>query len=206
MASKAEDHDLFFHGSNWEDLDRMVAQSEFTFLQDTDYDDNPVKKCAFLASKFLGPALDWVADQRRSDVNFFDDYTAFITATKQAFGVEATNIQALRRQALDNLKWDKDVPVFFATFDTITRQLGITADQTKIVLLRTKLPLSIMEEFARQSLDFTHYPTMRERLNTMWALDPHRQIRKDAEITKKPRCGSCGKKGHVAKNCTAPKN
>lgn len=197
---------LSFHGNNWEDLDRLVTLSKFKFLQDDDYDDNEPRKCAYLASRFSGPALDWVSDQHSSNLNLFDSFDAFIIEVKEAFGVEANNIQALRRQTLDSLKWGRDVPVFFATFDSLTRQLGLTGHQVKIVLVKGKLPLSLSEELARQSLDFANYDTMRERLITMWALDPHRNQRTGGEITKKPRCGNCKRKGHTAKDCTAAKN
>lgn len=192
---------ILFYGHNWEDLDRLVGLARFRFLQDDDYDDNEPRRCGYLAENFAGPALDWVADAYAAEPNLFDSFEPFIVRCKTAFGVEANNIQALRRQQLDALQWGKDVPTFFSNFDRLTRQLGITSDQTRIVLVRQKLPLAIMEEFARQSLDFSSYDTMRERLNTMWALDPHRQERKEGNITKKPRCGSCGKKGHVSAEC-----
>jgi len=197
---------LEFHGSNWEDLDRMVALARFAFLQDDDYEENQPRRCAYLAARFSGAALDWVADQHSSNLNLFDNFETFVATVKETFGVEANNIQALRRQKLDALKWAKDVPVFFSEYDSLCRQLGLTGDQTRIVLLRQKLPVSILEEFARQSLDFTSYDTMRERLNTMWALDPHRDARATGNITKRPRCGRCGKKGHVTSACTSPKN
>jgi hypothetical protein len=203
---KEDEAKLQFRGSNWEDLDRLVGLARFRFLQDDDYDDNEPRRCGYVAESYAGPALDWVTSTFASEPNLFDNFDQFINRTKETFGVESLNIQALRRQQLDALKWGKDVPVFFSEFDRLTRQLNLTSDQTRIVMVRQKLPLSIMEEFARQSLDFTNYDTMRERLNTMWALDPHRDQRKEGEITKKPRCGSCGKKGHVAANCTKPKN
>jgi hypothetical protein len=184
----------------------MIALARFAFLQDDDYEENQPRRCAYLAARFSGAALDWVADQHTSDLNLFDDFDQFVARTKETFGVEANNIQALRRQKLDALKWAKDVPVFFSEYDSLCRQLGLTGDQTRIVLLRQKLPTTILEEFARQSLDFTSYDTMRERLNTMWALDPHRDARTTGNITKRPRCGRCGKKGHVTSACASPKN
>src|SRR6478736_638842 len=177
VAENSDDEKIYFRGNNWEDLDRLIARARFQFLQDDDYDDNQPRRCAYLAQRFTGPALDWVADAHSSDLNLFDNFDTFVARVKQTFGVEANNIQALRRQKLDDLKWGPDVPVFFAEFDSLTRQLGLVSDQARIVLVRAKLPGTILEELARQALDFTNYETMRERLNTMWALDPHRSKR-----------------------------
>jgi hypothetical protein len=202
-TSTAE-YKLRFNGSNWEDLDRLIALSRFHFLQDDDYDDNEPRKCAYLASYFEGPALDWAASAYAAQPAIFEGWDGFIVAVKQVFGVEANNVTALRRKALDELRWSSDVPVFFANFDRLTHQLGITDHTTKISMVQSKLPTSMKETLAVQALDFANYETMRERLNTMWALNPHKHI--DAVPTKRPRCGNCGKKGHTAQGCRAAKN
>lgn len=189
-----------FDGSNWEDLDRMIAIAKFQFLQDDDYDDNAPRRCAYLAARFQGPALDWVGQLHTSNPAIFESFDGFIVAVKQAFGVEDNNITALRRKALDELKWSDNTPVFFAEFDRLTFSLGISGHGTKIAMVQAKLPVSLKSELARQALDFANYDTMRERLNTMWALDPHRA---SGSTAKKPRCGSCGKRGHVAADCKA---
>jgi len=193
--------DFKFDGSNWEDLDRLISLAKFEFLQVDEYDDNPVRRCAYLAQRFTGPALDWVSQLYASSPASFENFDAFIVAVKEAFGVEANNITALRRGALDALRWNANVPVFFAEFDRLTFSLGITGHATKIAMVQAKLPASLKSELARQALDFANYDTMRERLNTMWALDPTRD--KGATSTKKSRCGSCGKKGHLAADCKA---
>jgi len=195
---------LRFNGSNWEDLDRLIALSRFHFLQDDDNDDNEPRKCAYLASFFEGPALDWAASQYADQPALFESWDGFIVAVKQVFGVEANNVTALRRKALDELRWSTDVPVFFANFDRLTHQLNIDAHGTKIAMLQAKLPVSLKEELARQALSFENYETMRERLNTMWAMNPHKHV--DAIPTRRPRCGNCGKRGHTASDCRKAKN
>ena len=197
---KQDQTDYHFDGSNWEDLDRMIALSRFQFLQDEDYDDNAPRRCAYLAQRFVGPALDWVAQLHTANPAVFESFDGFVVAVKQAFGVEENNISALRRKALDDLRWNATVPVFFAEFDRLTFALGITGHATKIAMVQAKLPTSLKAELARQALDFANYETMRERLNTMWALDPTHDR---GSSSKKPRCGSCGKKGHLAADCRA---
>lgn len=199
---------LKFDGSNWEDLDRIIARARFHFLQEDDFDENDRRQCAYLALAFEGPALDWAGQVHTANPAVMDDFTGFIQSLKEAFGVEANNITALRRKALDDLHWSSDVPVFFAEFDRLTLQLGINGHSTKIAMVLAKLPISVRSTLATQALDFHNYDTMRERLNTMWALDPHRGGGSNsAKPHKRPRCGTCGKKGHTASTCrSASKN
>lgn len=192
-----------FNGSNWEDLDRQVALAKFHFLLDDDYDDNEPRRCAYLSTKFIGPALDWASSIHTANPQAYEAFEGFVVAVKQAFGVEANGLQALRRKGLDDLRWGSDVPVFFAEFDRLTLQLGITDHGTKIIMVQHKLPVSVKSTLALQALDFANYETMRERLITMWALDPTRHGQKEAshKSQARTRCGACGKKGHTAANC-----
>jgi hypothetical protein len=192
---------LVFTGSNWEDLDRLIALAKFHFLIDDDFDDNEPRRCAHLSKSFGGPALDWSSSTYAAQPAIFEDFDGYILALKQAFGVEANGIQALRRNQLDALRWGVNVPVFFAEYDRLTFQLGITDHGTRIVMLNSKLPLALRTELARQALDFANYETMRERLITMWALNPHGAGPAQEGPQKVRRCGACGKKGHDAANC-----
>lgn len=195
MAPRQLDTELTFNGSNWEDLNRLVALSKFHFLQDTDYDDEAAKQCACLAQTFSGPALDWVASMYATSTTVFNSFDGFIEAVRQAFGVAENNITALCRKDLDELTWSRDTPVFFARFDRLTMALGISGHATKIAMVEAKLPAHIKEVFRDQALSFSNYHTMRERLNTMWALTPTHAAQS------KPRCGSCHKKGHTSSQC-----
>lgn len=192
--------DLTFNGSNWEDLDRLVARAKFEFLLKEEFDDHEPRRCAYLSLSFAGPALDWSASAHEAQPAILENFDGYVTAVKQAFGVEANGIQALRRNQLDALRWGVNVPVFFAEFDRLTFQLGITDHGTKIVMLTTKLPTSLRAELARQALDFANYETMRERLITMWALNPI-TVPGTEGSRKTARCGSCGRKGHTATDC-----
>lgn len=201
VETRNDETKIQFNGSNWEDLDRLIGLARFQFLQDDDYDDNGPRRCAYLSQRFTGPALDWVTSTHMSNASIFENWEQFVTAVKQAFGVEANGIQALRRRALDELRWHTDVPVFFAEFDRLVLQLGISDHGTRIVMVQQKLPFELKCELARQALDFTNYETMRERLISMWALSPTKRPGTLLAPNKKPRCGSCGKSGHTAKDC-----
>ena len=187
---------LRFHGSNWEDLNRLIALAKFQFLQDSDFADEEPKQCASLASCFDGPALDWVALCHANNARTFASFDGFVNATRQAFGVADTTIEALCRRKLDELSWGNDVPVFFAEFDRLTAALSITGHGTKVAMVEAKLPAHVKSLFADQALSFSNYDTMRERLNMMWALRPNK-----SERQQKPRCGSCGRKGHTTATC-----
>lgn len=208
MVSTVDKDDLKFNGSNWQALTRVVTLARFQFLQDDDYDDNEARRCAYLASRYEGPALDWAATLATASPATLTSFDGFVEATRQAFGIADNNITALLRRDLDQLQWSNDVPVFFAEFDRLTLGLGMTSHETRISLVMSKLPTAIKTRLAEQALAFANYDTMRERFNCMWALDPSRG--KAAAATTKPRCGSCGKKGHKASECRgsgkAPKN
>lgn len=206
MVSVSEHDEPYFNGSDWQSLNRVVALAKFAFLQDDDYTDDEPKRCAYLAERFSGPALDWVSSAYMSNASIFNNFDGFVTATRQAFGIHDNNIEALLRRDLDQLTWREEVPVFFAEFDRLTLALGITAHGTRIALVEQKLPLAMKQLLASQALSFGNYDTMRERFNTMWAMNPNRHGTKGlGPNTRKPRCGNCGKKGHKAPECRSPK-
>lgn len=201
------DPDETFDGSNWESLNRLSTQSFLTRLLDSDVDSDP-DQCAWLSRRFRGPALDWVAQQlaRQTPQVLFGSYDSYLNQVRQNFGVSDDGLRARRRGQLEDLKWNSvNLPVFFAEFDRLTSQLGITDDASKIATCRHKLPERVAKLLAEQALDFANYDTMRERLLTMWSLDPHRNtaVASTGAPRKRPRCGKCGIKGHQAAACRA---
>ena len=200
LETKADDHK--FNGSNWQELNRIVALAKFNFLQDTDYDNDHPRQCAYLASRYDGPALDWVGHMHGRNPAVFAHFGGFVTATREAFGIADNNITALLRRDLDQLQWNVDVPVFFAEFDRLTLELGITSHETRVAMVEQKLPMPMKVLLASQALSFANYDTMRERFNCMWAMDPTRTHRvTQSTKNKKPRCGTCGKTGHSSTDC-----
>lgn len=208
MVTSKDTQSPQFNGSDWQSLNRIVALSKFTFAQDEDYikpGSAQPKQIAHVAAQFTGPALDWAAARyAANDPIFKGPFPAFVTSVREAFGIHEGNITALLRTELDALKWQPDVPVFFAEFDRLTTALGITSHETRIVLVEAKLPQHIKKLFAEQALSFANYDTLRERCGTMWALNPGKGT--GSVSGKKPRCGSCGKKGHTASDCRGSKN
>jgi len=200
MVHTVETDELKFNGSNWQALNRVVALAKFAFLQDDDYSENDERRCAYVAARFEGAALDWVATL--PDVSF-TNYAAFINATREAFGIADNNITALLRRDLDSLQWSSNVPVFFSEFDRMTLALGITSHETRVAMVEAKLPMNMKVRLAEQCLSFANYDTMRERFNGMWAMDPSRG--RATGTTKRTRCSACGKRGHPAGECRGSK-
>lgn len=204
MVSQYELDDCF-DGSNWESLNRLSTQSFLARLIESDVDSDQ-DQCAWLARQFRGPALDYVAQQmaRQTPAVFFANFDNFLLQVTRHFGISDDGLRARRRGQLEDLKWNSaDLPVFFAEFDRLSSQLSITSDSARIAMVRSKLPERVQKLLAEQALDFSNYDTMRERLLTMWALDPHRNtsVRTEGAPRKRPRCGRGGKKGHAASDC-----
>jgi hypothetical protein len=210
------DFDITFSGHDWENLNRLVALSRFKFTIDGDFwTDGPndtrvphhAPRCAFLASQFEGPALDWVASVHTSNPAVFNDFEGFITAVREGFGVADDNIKALCQTKLANWTLGTDVPVFFAELDRLFLALGITGHDTRIAHVTAKLPASIKSSLADQGRMFHNYDTMREFLITRWALGAGSTASSSQTAPKKKKkCSHCGKKGHVASECRKTKN
>lgn len=200
--SSSKDTDLFFDGSNWEALPRLVTQAKLARLLD-DQVASQRDQSAWLASHFRGAALDWFSQRFALHDTLINNFDTFVEQVQQGFGLTDGGLKAHRRGQLEALKWQSDLPVFFAEFDRLTTQLDINGNDTRIALVRGKLPTPVQKLLSEQALDFSNYDTMRERLLTMWALDPNRQTVVTPPPTRKgkPRCGRCGKKGHSAAEC-----
>ncbi|KAH8754862.1 hypothetical protein F5883DRAFT_183663 [Diaporthe sp. PMI_573] len=52
----------------------------------------------------------------------------------------------------NRLKWQPDLPAFFVEYDRLTTLLSLTGDETKIALLRNKLPQHVQKLLAEQAL------------------------------------------------------
>jgi hypothetical protein len=206
-----------FNGSNWEDLNRHIALAKLQFLWDSDYSmdapggtnrvPNEEARCAFLASKFDGPALDWVQAQTAQNFSIFRTWYGFITLVRNAFGVDDDNIKVLCQGKLDNLRFGQDVPIFFSEIERYFTAIGITGDDTKITIVMQKLPQTVKHMLADQGLQFHNYDTMKKRLLTRWAMQASLHTTTSRNPSHgKVKCENCGKKGHTASVCRKPKN
>ena len=208
MSSSSASDQLSFDGSNWEDLSRLVTQAKMVRLVDTDIDTDAAQG-AWLAQRLRGPAIDWFGAQYAVTPGMLNNFDAWVEDLRNQFGVSDDGLRARRRGQLEGLHWQADLPVFFAEFDRLTALLGVAGNAPRIAMLRGKLPEKVRTLLAEQALDFTDYGTMRERLLTMWALDPKKNTSMHSSSSKKkdkPRCGKCGKKGHTASDCRDAKN
>lgn len=202
-----------FSGPDWENLNRLVALVKFeslvnTDLQGTDNSPVPAAQCAWIAQRFRGPALDWVAASHATNATLFTSgLDSFVDQVRHGFGVAEDNLKALLQAQLDNLRMGHEVPVFFAEIDRLFIGLAVTGHDARIAHVMGKLPHSIKVSLAEQGRQFHNYDVMREWLNTRWALMPGpRAASSSGANPKKPKCTNCGKKGHLASECRKSKN
>ena len=209
--SHSQESVISFSGHDWENLNRLVALTKFRAIVDTDLQDASGNKiesnmCAWLAARFQGPALDWVATTHAVDVTLFSSFDGFVDRVRQAFGVAIDNIKALCQTKLDQLRMGTDVPVFFAEIDRLFIALSITGHDTRIAHVMMKLPPGTRQSLAEQGRQFHNYETMREFLNTRWALMPSPAAKTSGANPKRQKCSNCGRKGHDASACRKSKN
>lgn len=173
---------LLFTGSNWEDLTRLETRATIAFAKDAlkDEDDreyaSDAARCYYIGERLEGAALDWFGSYMANEPNPFASYDTFLLTLRNAFGVNDEELAAHRRGQFEQLNWRTDVPSFFAEFDRLTVQLGMAGDATRISELRARLPQHTRVLLAEQALNFTNYDTMRNRIVTMWALDPRNDL------------------------------
>lgn len=191
--------EVFFYGHDGQNLDRLVALAKFKFLAEEAYfvaaGQDATVQSGYLITKFRGAALDWAVAVSNTTPQSLANFTGFVTACKEHFGISDETVQIMRRGELDSLRWGSDVAVFFAEFDRLTFGLGITSDEAKITMVTSKLPGHISKLLAEQALNFNSYTTMRQRIITMWALGAF------GKPTDAATCSVCGKRGHNASNC-----
>lgn len=198
------DENIFFHGHDGHNLDRLVALANFRFLVGEDYDlpdtGDATVRCGYLVTRFRGAALEWAVLVSARTPQVMSNFNGFVAACKLHFGVNDETQQIMRRGELEALRWGSDVAIFFAEFDRLTFALRMTSDEALISLVSSKLPTHVTKLLAEQALVFNHYPTMRQRIVTMWALGAF------GKPTDAATCSVCGKRGHTASNCRSAKN
>lgn len=207
MAPVPDDPEIIFTGEDWPALMHLVELSRLQFDQDDDYDDNQPRRCAYLASRFRGTALEWYANERATNTALMNDFDTFVQTVRNHFGITDAAVSLRNKLELENLRMTADLPAFFGRFETLTLRLALTNDATRIELLRPKILMKYKEAIASSGLDYVTYPSLKDRISTMWAMDPHRTTAIGEPSTsanakkKKSKCGKCGKRGHTAGEC-----
>lgn len=191
--------DLVFDGSDAETLNRLVYLTKLEHALAPQSTDS--QKSAWLAQRFVGPALDWVGSEISDDIKFLNDFEELVEQARLTFGHTDESQKARWQVQLDSLKWGRDVPMFFAEFERLTRNLKIEGKETRLQILRSKLPTHILADRAAQSKLFDDYLKVKSDLLLRHALLPNGPAEQSAKRAAKPKCGNCGKKGHAAADC-----
>jgi hypothetical protein len=196
-----------FDGSNWADLLQLTDLVELRSKFDDDLDTDP-KKCAYLATKFRGPALEWASKQLTANSGLHAQFSGYVLALRLNFGLDDEAMMVRHRILLDQLTWSNNAPLFFAEFESLCSRCNILEPAAKKALLDNKLPVAYRQKLADLGLAIVDWSTLKERIMTIWLLQPSNQTKIETGDTNRPaskkkrtRCSKCGKRGHEAKEC-----
>lgn len=201
MAPSLPD-EVFFDGSNWDDLDRLITVAKFLVLLDKDLDGDSAE-VPLISTGLRGAALDWlIANSTASPPKDVSTTAKLKNQLEAAFGI-TTGLRTTRyRQQLAELKFDHlDLSTFFADFNRLTQQLGMIGDSSRIMALNEKLPPSIKVDMAKLGLAGMTYDTARDRIMAMGLQGAFGTVAK----ANRPKCQNCGKRGHKTTDCRNPK-
>jgi hypothetical protein len=192
-----------FDGTNPEDLLRLVTLTKLELaFANSDCEED---KCAWLCQHFSGAALDWLENELADGPELLTDFEELVAQVKANFGITEDTLRARYQVQFDALRMGADWPSFLSEFDRLTRKLHLVSNNERLQLLRMKLPASVLAKFAEQGLLMVDYAIIRDRLLTMHALNPAGQAASGAKRAARPKCGTCGKKGHTAAECRSGK-
>jgi hypothetical protein len=194
---------ISFNGVDYDDFLQLVGHTEIVAIFEPTKFDSDQKKVAYAASHFTGSALQWLLDQGPfvTGTTFFASWSNFQQLVQTSCcGITDSDVLHIQRATkLDDLKLGKDLPLFFAEFERLTRLLGTTSSQTRMAMIRAKLPRYYQDALAANGIAHGSYQSLKTYLLNVWSMRPPAN-----QNPPKPKCGKCGKKGHKTESCTAP--
>lgn len=201
----AHGEEVYFDGTNLEDLARASSYAQLKCVLDKDLDLDQHGHVV-LAMLLRGAAQDWfVANSLkpvagRADVS---SITKLENQLKAFFGITSEHIIMMQRQQLEQLKWTPSDPItFFADFERLSVSLGMLGDSSRLLALTPKMPTTIIQQIAALGLPGITYSTYRERVIAMTIMGARSGA---GPNQKRVKCSNCGKRGHDAKVCRNPK-
>lgn len=205
--STASPTEYTFDGSNWTELVRLVTLSKLHRASQTEVDSDTTQS-TWVARHFRGPALDFVTNLLILSAADLDNFDGFIQQVKDHFGITDRLVLTHYRTQLDGLQWRRDAPTFFAEFARLAQAVGMGGpkndNSARVTLLLAKVPAKYLAILARQHPQPNTYLEYRDRLLAIWANDPTAPGVASEKQHARPKCGKCGKKGHVANDCKTP--
>jgi hypothetical protein len=191
--------DVIFDG-NPVDWQRTLAHVSVRLLLAPNDFPTDQNKSAFLASFFRGPALDWLGQTLVTTPNALDDFEAFKTRVRNAYGLDAATYSAQCRTQLAALKQKGDLMEFFAQFEGLCAVVGTNSDVSKITLLLPKLEPYYHQALITSGGPLNTYANIKAFCANLYAHKADQTGPSD-KLRKKAKCGKCGKKGHTAGQC-----
>jgi hypothetical protein len=193
--------DLYFDG-NPVDLKRLLTHLRVRIMGNDQALNTETKKVSFAASHFRGNALDWLGTYLETHPMAFDDYDEFVESVNTTFSISGTAHQALLRAELENLKMkDGETLLFLSQFESITAQLGINSDASRLSLVLTKLSPYFADAIRKAGTIYTRWSTLRQMLVNLDAMRVTAGPKDPDSKRRRSKCGKCGKRGHTATEC-----
>lgn len=193
--------DLYFDG-NPVDLKRLLTHLRIRILGNDQALNTETKRVSFAASHFRGSALDWLGTYLETHADAFDDYDVFVNNVNTTFGVSGPAQTAILRAELEALKQkDGETLLFLSQFESLTTQLGMTSDTTRVAVVLPKLSLYFADAIRKAGTIYTRWSTLRAMLVNLDAMRVAAGPKDPESKRRRARCGKCGKRGHTALEC-----
>lgn len=122
---------------------------------------NDNRKCAFLASKFRGRALDWLVTTVARNSNILQDYDAFTDLLKEVWGIPEKAEKIAAEVRLTKLHQTADIALFNAEFEALSSELNLT-DSAKKLLYASKLSRPLQDRVIVMNESSDSYRELKE--------------------------------------------
>jgi len=199
VQRKQDESDKMVFDGNPVDLDRFLAHCSVILLTEMADTANSGEKCAVIAKRLRGPALDWLASNLASDVGLLGDLDKFKAKLKAAFGVTGAQETIRIRGELEALRMQGDTLMFFTEFEGYLQTLGIHSDLSRLQILLPKLSPPLRQALHQSGQAINTYAQMRNFCVNIYVMTP--AGRDPDKQRRKAKCGTCGKKGHTSGQC-----
>lgn len=150
-SSDEEMATLTFSGKA-DSLDPLLTHCRVKFLARPSRYETDQQKSAFIASHFVGPALDWLTQGLKRDKTLLNDFEAFTALLEATFQASDDTKKQLAEQKLRRLRQTGSAQNYALAFDPLVAELGYNDDAKKPAFLQNLKP-EVRKQLAGQRHD-----------------------------------------------------